>query len=319
MRRHAAARPVPLPHSDGLPFLLRCRVREATYQRYHNVVVPFLVWVMERGYMLSTAPDLDRALVHYAHSGAVTRSVFTTVIAAVLFFLPGLGHNLHCARETLKGWIRFLPTKHKAPMLFVFVVALAANLVELGFPRCAAGVIVQYGGFLRPGELVRLRPGDAILPEAGVTAHVAKSSAALLALGTSARGTKVNRQQVAKVRHPWAIAALRWLKRTATGPQLVGVTYAQYRTAFQHAADRALFRQAGLHFTPHCPRAGAATQGSLEGATIPDLKDAGRWGSEQSLKIYLDIATAMAARTLELATPYQRLLEDMTLVGPIFA
>jgi len=302
-----------------MPFLLRCRVREATYTRYNTVVVAFLFWVMDRGYVLTTARDLDHALLHYAHSGAVTKSVFTTVIPAVLFFLPGLEHNLPLSREALKGWARYLPTVHKPPMLFVFVAALAANLVQLGHPRCAAGVIVQFGGFLRPGELVRLRPCDATLPEAIVAAHVAASSVALLALGTAARGTKVNRQQVAKVKHPWAIAALRWLKRTATGPQLLGVTYAQYRAAFQRAADRAHFRQAGLHYTPHCPRAGAATQGSLEGESVPDLKAAGRWGSEQSLKIYLDIATAMASRTLELATPYQRYLRDMATIGPIFA
>ena len=223
------------------------------------------------------------------------------------------------ARACIKGWLRYLPAKHKPPMLFVFIVALAAHLVRCGFPRCAAGVIVQFGGFLRPGELVALRTGDVTLPEELGATHVAGPSQALLALGTAARGTKVNRQQVAKVRHPWAVSALRWLRHTATEPRLLGVTYAQYRAAFMQGATAAGFASDGLNFTPHCPRAGAATQGSIEGISVPDLKDAGRWASEISLKTYLDIATATAARTLQAAGRHQHLLVDRSAIGPIFA
>ena len=129
----------------------------------------------------------------------------------------------------------------------------------------------------------------------------------------------MNRQQVAKVRHPWAIAALRWLKCTAQpGQRLVGVSYAEYRRVLRKASADAGFTAQGLHFTPHCPRAGAATQGSLDGRSVQDLMDDGRWGNEQSLKVYLDVATATAARTLHLADAYKPLLREPRAVGPIF-
>jgi integrase len=314
-RRPAAPRPPPA----GLPFLLQQRVRPATLVRYQSLVLAFLVWINDQGIQLHAAHDLDAALVTYAHSGKVTRAVFTVLVAAVQFFLPAMDRGLPYTRAALKGWSRYLPARHKPPMLFIFIAAVAHTLVHLNTPRCAAGVIVQFGGFLRPGELLALKVGDVTLPEHVAAARTNAFATALLALGTPARGTKVNRQQVAKIRHPWAICALRWLKRTATGDTLIGVSYAQYRRSFQRAVDKNGFVAAGLPFTPHCPRAGAATQASLEGMSIPDLMDAGRWSSEQSLKIYLDVALAMAARTLQLGETFHYLLEGMHCVGPIFA
>lgn len=288
--------------APGLPFFLQQRVRPATLIRYQDVVRLFLAWISARALTIEHGDDLDQALVIYAHSGEVTRPNFTTLVAAVVFFLPALDNGLPVARAALKGWSRYLPAKHKHPMLFVFVVAVAHFLVQIGAPRCAAGLLVQFGGFLRPGELVSITLRDVALPENVSSVRTTTAGTALIALGTPERGTKVNRQQVAKVTHPLAVAALRWLKHTATGQQLIGVSYPQYYQHFKQAVSATGLRAVGLDFTPHCPRAGAATQASLEGMSVPDLKDAGRWASEQSLKIYLDIATAMAARTLQFAS-----------------
>jgi len=204
-------------------------------------------------------------------------------------------------------------------MVLVLVLALAKHLVLLGKPRAAAGALVQFGGFLRPGELVALRAQDAALPEEVVAVGGPGQPMGMLALGTPTRGTKVNREQVAKLRHPVCISALRWLKRTTTGPKLLAMTYPQYNAAFLAAADQAGFAAAGLRFTPHCPRAGAATQAIIEGRPVKDIMDDGRWSNEKSLKMYLDVAMAMATRTLTLAQDYQYLLQDYYDIGPIFA
>ena len=224
----------------GLPLYLRSRVREPTLKRYQHSVQLFLLWAFRLHVVLLSALDLDLALMHYAHSGEVTKSNFNLTLAAVVFFLPGVGGALPYTRATLKGWNRYLPAVHKTPMVFIFVAACAYHLVQLGFPRLAAGLIVQFAGFLRPGELLALQREDATLPELLRAAGIAREPFALLALGTAGRGTKVNRRQVAKVRHPWAIDALRWLHRHSRPKQaLVQATYAEYRSALGKAADRA--------------------------------------------------------------------------------
>ena len=303
--------------APGLPLYLRSRVREPTLKRYQHSVQLFLIWAFTRHIVLLSEADLDSALMQYAHSGAVTKSNFNLTLAAVVFFLPGVAGALPYTRATQKGWNRYLPAVHKTPMVFIFVVACSYHLVQLGCPRFAAALLVQFAAFLRPGELLALTREDATLPEVVRAAGVAREPVALLSLGMRGRGTKVNRKQVAKVKHPWAIDALRWLKRSTRPKQLlVQGTYAEYRAALITAADRAGFRE--LRFLPHCPRAGAATQGCLDGRSVQELMTDGRWANEQSLKIYLDVATAIASRTMHLAEGFSHLLRDRTQIGKIF-
>ena len=44
----------------------------------------------------------------------------------------------------------------------------------------------------------------------------------------------------------------------------------------------------------------------------------GRWASETSLLTYLDVATAMGARSLRAAAAFRELLETPALTGSIF-
>ena len=44
--------------------------------------------------------------------------------------------------------------------------------------------------------------------------------------------------------------------------------------------------------TAHGPRAGWATRKRLEGTSFEELREAGRWESDKSLRIYLDVVTA---------------------------
>ena len=49
-----------------------------------------------------------------------------------------------------------------------------------------------------------------------------------------------------------------------------------------------------------------------------DKVDEAPWTNEKSLRTYLDVATATAARVMHIAEPYADLLHDRTLVGAIF-
>lgn len=191
--------------------LLETRVRPATLARYRASVTAFLTWCIAAGLgaCLSDAPALDYALALYAHGGEVKRSQFEVAVCGVKFFLPMVS-SLPYAAACLKGWRRHVPVHHKAPMLFIFTLAFAQALCRRNELDCAAGILVQSGGFLRPSELLRLELGDVVLPEEAP--QYGANPTALLALGTPVRGTKVGREQVAHVRHPWAIAALRYLK-----------------------------------------------------------------------------------------------------------
>ena len=302
---------------SGLLPLLELRVLPSTLERYQTGVHLFLSWTTASSMFLADADALDHALAIYAHSGKVTRSAFELLVCAVRFFLPALV-SLPYAGASLRGWRKHTAPRHKTPMLFICVVAFARALCRRDAHEQAAGLVVQFGAFLRPNELLRLTAKDVVLPEAAP--QYGPTPTAILVLGTATRGTKVGRQQVAHVRHPWAIAALRFLVHRARvhGGTLVRVPYSQYRASFLRAGEDTGLTQAGLRFTPHCPRAGAATQGKLEGRSVPDLMEDGRWVAQRSLRTYLDVAMAMASRSLHAAQPFRALLEQPASVGPIF-
>ena len=74
----------------GLPLLQQQRVTTATLARYQTVVVAFLTWVARAHGPLISLAALDGALLAYAHTGQVGRGTFTTLVSAVLFFMPSL-------------------------------------------------------------------------------------------------------------------------------------------------------------------------------------------------------------------------------------
>ena len=115
-----------------------------------------------------------------------------------------------------------------------------------------------------------------------------------------------------------AIAALRFLLATIPAGHdfVVGLTYAQYLDLFNQVC--ATFAAAGIFFKPHSPRAGAATQGRLDGLSDTELRVRGRWASARTLRIYLDVATALAAPTMRAAGPFSFLLQNPRLIGDIF-
>jgi integrase len=299
------------------PRLLAARVRPGTLDRYKTVVMRFMMWSLTMQLVLVSQEELDFGLMLYAHAGTVRRSEFSCLLAAVRFFLPQVA-RLPYADESRRGWFNVDPVKHHTPMLHVFVYAASLIACTLGFLRFAAALIVQFEGFLRPGELLKLGRDAVTLPEHG--GAFAGKPAAVLSLGTSVRGTKVNRQQVAYITDVWGIAALRFLLFTMEPQQhfLVGLTYPQYLGMFKKVCTRAGFPNFGLHFDPHSPRAGAATQGRFDGLTDAELKTRGRWVSDRSLRIYLDVAMALANRTLQAAAQFQHLLADPSRIGSIF-
>ena len=68
----------------------------------------------------------------------------------------------------------------------------------------------------------------------------------------------------------------------------------QYRTLLK-SAEAALGLSVG--WGPHSPRAGWATDFRAEGAPFTRIREGGRWVSDSSLRIYLDVQSANAVLT----------------------
>jgi hypothetical protein len=217
------------------------------------------------------------------------------------------------AIETKRGWDFTASIKHTVPMLRVFVYGMAQSLVKGGRLRPGIGLLTQFGAYLRPSEMQGLVTTDVVLPEmAG-----AGAKGCYLLLGMSERGTKVRREQTAQVYDPYVIAALRFLiAHTRQGEKLFPFTAEAYASLLR-AHGRCL-GLSDLGFTPHSPRAGAATQDRMDGVPFSEVQERGRWLVAASLRIYLDRAMALAQATVRHAKDLLPLLENPSLMGTFF-
>jgi len=280
---------------------LRRRVRPATLKRYATVLQRFLQFlaILDRPFyfgaisMENPGEALDDALSVYADFGNITRSVYCTTVSAVKFYYPAVRRSLSTADETLRGWAFADPSRHTMPCLRLHTLMLVAAAHEAGMLAAARGFLVQYAGYLRPGELLRLTSSAVVLPE--WCPDYVGSPRAFLILGTPERLTKVNREEVVEITDPIGIAALRALVRTGSA-QLVPLSADRYRKAFQRATAAAGLGALGI--TPHSLRAGAATQDSIDGVSFETIRARGRWRVESTARMYLAQANVLAQRAL---------------------
>ena len=124
---------------------------------------------------------------------------------------------------------------------------------------------------------------------------------AVIALGRRT-GTKAGRAQfviIHAAEDSTALAIVQaFASTTKPGQKLSSLDYGRYKGVF----DRTL-KDMGLHdlhFTPHSPRAGWATQLRLAGFPFAEIMERGRWSNAVTLRIYLDAvgaSTTLLGRT----------------------
>ena len=99
-----------------------------------------------------------------------------------------------------------------------------------------------------------------------------------------------------------AECVLRLRSLTESHLRLLPHMYSAYRRILRECEDAAGIE---LKLTPHSPRAGFATDCVLAGENIANLRLAGRWQSDTSIRIYVGVVAA-------LATQYQVRLRGLT-------
>ena len=183
-------------------------------------------------------------------------------------------------------------------MLGNVVRLYAVHLSTLGYPALSIGMVLQQGKGLRPSELLGIDSADVALPEEN---QALGARACVIGLGVK-RGTKAKRAQSIVLEEgafAQLIQCLRVLKAVVgpAGP-LFPFTLAQYNRLLKKISKRLGI---SVNYTPHSLRAGFASEGRILGKSFVELREEGRWVSDSSLRIYVDVvSSASIARSLEL-------------------
>jgi len=264
------------------------KVSEVTITRYRRSVVPFVKWCRDNNWSPWDAADFDDALVEYCYACSISKFSFESLVAAVEFFFPKFRGHMSLARAVLTGWSVGHHTVHHTPLCRGPAAMIATHFSSFGAPRLAAGIMIQQRKGLRPGELLSLQPEDIVLPEEQANSLLVGT--AVIGLGVRV-GTKLKRPQTVMVRaleDPDIIVALRRLKTTtAAGCCCIPYSLYQYRLWLKRA-EAALGLSA--NWTPHSPRSGYASEARALGKAFTEIREEGRWTSDSSLRIYIDLA-----------------------------
>lgn len=161
---------------------------------------------------------------------------------------------------------------------------------------------------LRPSEALGLLGGNLILPED----YPLAGGSGALNLGRKA-GAKSGRPQMTMATDKIVLKLMRW-HRSFVRPDayLSDVRTLNQFSKWLRLATRALGLE-HLGWTPHSPRAGRASDMVMLGPPFLQIREAGRWCSDSSLRRYLDVIAVMggeAARALSTYLPLVLRLEE---------
>ena len=148
-------------------------------------------------------------------------------------------------------------------------------------------MLVAFYGLLRAAELLKIRVSDVVIRNEHIRFTTIKLQV-----------TKSNREQYAVLPpNSYAERALVRLlqKRPNQFRPLFG--WRSYRDLYNHFHAFNEHFRLHLHLTPHSLRAGGATFRKGNGESISDIMDAGRWGSLQTTRSYVDIVFTMLHST----------------------
>ena len=253
-----------------------------TLSKYKDAVSKFHAFFQQHRIHIKHYEDIDGMIMVYKNHEQITRSQLEYLIAALLFFFPPLKRiGLEYSKKAAAGKAGQHQTRHTVPLIGVGCKYFGIVLVTNGKARMGFGIAFQQATALRPSELRALLQEHILVPS-GETGRF------IIRLGANV-GTKVKREQWA-VLDSYKHTDLAWLllmllKCTKPGEKLFPFSYASYNKALQQV-EESLGLDLGT--TPHSPRAGYASEEAASGTPVLEIMRGGRWGSEGSMKTYID-------------------------------
>jgi len=281
-----------------LPDVVESSIQPASLLAFRKAGGCFTKWAADAGEQPSHFEDWDEALVAWAEQATPSLNTFQTAIAAIEFFHPKLKNKLLWAHSLASRWAVSRVQKHSNPGSRGLAALYGSHLAAAGVPRLGFLPIFQGRTGLRPGEAVRLRGQDAMLPP-GLTEG---RRCIVFRLGKPHTGTKAKREQFAVLWEERDPAVYRIAQRlvvaTHDDDQLFACSMDQYRRILSRV-QRFLLPDCPADFdlTPHSWRAAFVADSIVDGRPQGEVRTEGRWASESSFKVYLDVVGALSVQT----------------------
>jgi hypothetical protein len=267
--------------------LREARVATKTREGYRRVVDKFLAWVQrERWDMPRSVSELDgiaEAYVEDVYRSGLPHTWVYHLPAALAVADPRVKGQLPCTSAALMGLRRLCPGNSWAPMPIDVVMGVAGVLYHRGESEAAMAILLSFDCYLRIGEVVKLSPGDLVLPGDAVLG--AYSSVGSINL----RETKTGKDQSVVLTSPLLCALLARHRRGLTkrsGQLFPTLSESRLRRLLRVGLAALGIPRASYVF--HSLRHGGAAFDFHHGyLPFAEIQQRGRWISPKTCRIYL--------------------------------
>lgn len=279
----------------GMTYLEARSVKQPTMADYTKRFHEFRACADLHQLLLMKPEDLDLALVEFLQElfdreRGVNDGV--RVVAACKFFLPhiakGPGTNLPRANRALKGWNLAAPPQQRMPMPLEVMGALVGILMNEFKTNMAIRMFFQFITYLRPGECSSLTVKQLVPPQ-GMGTQRFNHWAILLHPSEDLIPGKTNIFDASVIldSDPWLGDCLRsMMLGKKPSDALWTDSHAEFRKAFNQGLQTLKLDNLGM--TLYATRHGGATHDVLSRRrSLLEVKQRGRWGSDNSLKWYV--------------------------------
>ena len=274
----------------SLSFLEHNAVKKETAQSYSARLEEFKIWLHSNGIRPLSVSHLDVVIVEYFEDlffQGFNHDEGEKLLASIGHFSPQLGRRtrvLSRSLRALRGWTRLMPGRSRAPAPYPLLMLLVIAALHLKMGDLAAAMIIQFHAYLRPGELLKLRPwqiSKAVVN--GVSSYALILSDEKLT-GLTKTGEK-NDSVVLDWAYDWMGPILDRLRRRPPDSIVWTFTSVEYGKMISTCAELAGMLHLGVH--PYGLRHGGASWDAFKHRrSLEAIKSRGRWQADSSVRRY---------------------------------
>lgn len=282
-----------MPTSQRLKML---KVSRKTYDLYLKAVEQFEVWAKSQRRSLVSHRSADETMSMYLFDLCEKGEPMSHGTYALFGWIK-LRSQVHLdsrqqmpfSREALKGWRSHFPGHSRTGVDLVLWDLVALHAIHKGYMLCAAGILIQGDGYLRPCELFDLTPQHLIKPPGSRLTGIWGAVIGLLESGKPTKAGEYDDVVLfdSKGRTDVNEVVRRLFRRSLSSETsiLSPLTYEQYGRQLAEAAKSAGLGH--LHLTPHCLRhSGASHDAYHKIRGICEIQSRGRWKAAKSVARY---------------------------------
>lgn len=262
-----------------------------TLDAYESAVNAFLQFCSSHNLTGNTSEEIDYYLNRYMESLYQNnipngRQLSANTLYGLIRRYPQYKLSFPISRQSLKGFIKLIPSESHTPLTYYTCIAMAATMSKSGFIDRAIALLLMFHCYLRISEMNKLCISDIALPGQN------RFGSSIILSELRIAKSKTGKNQSVSITDPHIHILLQYLINNRSSNERVFNFSKHSFTRSFHQSISVLGLPSNI-FVPHSCRHGGATYDHINGKSIEQIMLRGRWKSNDSARTYIQSSRAL--------------------------